>query len=65
MAKKKIHRVNKEFYVADEYGHTDAVMVRKVNELISIINYQQDVINSFELLMKNRKSGSVRIWNAN
>lgn len=55
MAKKKIKRLSKEFYVTDEYGHTDAVMVRKINELISIINYQQDVINSFELLMKNRK----------
>ena len=55
MAKKKIKRLSKEFYVTDEYGHTDAVMVRKINEPISIINYQQDVINSFELLMKNRK----------
>lgn len=55
MAKKKIKRLSKEFYVTDEYGHTDAVMVRKINELISIINYQQDIINSFELLMKNRK----------
>ena len=52
MAKKKIKRLSKEFYVTDEYGHTDAVMVRKINELISIINHQQDVINSFELLMK-------------
>lgn len=55
MSKKKIKRLNKEFYVTDEYGHTDAVLVRKINELISIINHQQDVINSFELLMKNRK----------
>lgn len=55
MAKKKIKRLSKEFYVTDEYGHTDAVIVRKINELISVINYQQDVINSFELLMKNRK----------
>ena len=53
MAKKKVKRLNKEFYVTDEYGHTDAVLVRKINELIGIINHQQEVIQSFELMMKN------------
>lgn len=53
MAKKKIHRLNKEFYVADEYGHNDAVLVQKVNELIGIVNHQQDVIRSFELMMRD------------
>lgn len=53
MAKKKIKRLNKEFYVTDEYGHTDKMLVIKVNELIGIVNHQQEVINSFELLMKD------------
>lgn len=55
MSKKKIHRLNKEFYVTDEYGHSDAVVVRKINELIGIINRQQDIINSFEAMMRNSK----------
>ena len=60
MAKKKIHRLNKEYYVTDEYGHNDSVLVQKVNELIGIVNHQQDVIRSFELLLKDnsrRKRG--------
>lgn len=55
MPKKKIKRLNKEYYVADEWGHTDAMVVRKINELIDIINYQQGVIKNFELMMKNGK----------
>lgn len=31
--KKKIKRLNKEWYVCDEYGHTDKMLVIKVNEL--------------------------------
>lgn len=60
MAKKKIHRLNKEYYVTDEYGHNDSVLVQKVNELIGIVNHQQDVIRSFELILKDnsrRKRG--------
>lgn len=53
MAKKKIHRLNKEFYVTDEYGHNDSVLVKKVNELIGIVNYQQEVIKSLELLLRD------------
>lgn len=53
MAKKKIKRLNKPFYVADEYGHNDSMLVKKVNELIGVVNYQQGVIKSFELMMKN------------
>lgn len=53
MAKHKIKRLNKEWYVTDEYGHTDKMLVIKVNELISIINRQQEIINDFELMMKN------------
>lgn len=53
--KNKIKRLNKEYYVTDEYGHTDAVMVQKINELIGIINHQQEVIEVLELLLKNRK----------
>lgn len=55
MAKKKISRLHKPYYVADEYGHTDEVLVKKVNELIGIINHQQEVINDFERMMKNRR----------
>jgi hypothetical protein len=53
MAKKKIKRLNKEWYVTDEYGHTDKMLVIKVNELIGIINHQQEVIGQLELLLKN------------
>lgn len=53
MAKKKIHRLNKEYYVTDEYGHNDSVLVKKVNELIGIVNYQQEVIKSLELLLRD------------
>lgn len=55
MAKKKIRRLNKEIYVTDEYGHNDAVLVQKVNELIGIVNQQQETIKSFELLLRDTK----------
>lgn len=58
MPRKKIKRLNKEYYVTDEYGHTDAVMVKKVNELITVINHQQEIINSFELMMRDTNGGS-------
>lgn len=54
MAKKKITRLNKEYYVCDEYGHTDKILVQKVNELIDIVNYQREVIRDFELMMNRR-----------
>lgn len=53
MAKKKIKRLNKEWYVCDEYGHTDKMLVIKVNELIGIVNHQREVIHDLELLLKN------------
>ena len=55
MAKKKIKRLNKDFYVTDEYGHNDKIVVQKINELIGNVNYQQEVIKSFELLMRDAK----------
>lgn len=55
MSKKKIRRLNKDYYVTDEYGHSDAVLVQKVNELIGVINHQQEVIHTLELLLKNRR----------
>ena len=55
MGKKKIKQLNKEYYVTDEYGHNDKIVVQKINELIGIINHQQEVIHSFELLMRNSK----------
>ena len=55
MGKKKIKRLNKEYYVTDEYGDNDKIVVQKINELSGIINYPQEVIHSFELLMRNSK----------
>lgn len=52
MPKKKIRRLNKPWYVEDEYGRDDSVLVNKVNELIGIVNYQQEVIKSMEVLLK-------------
>lgn len=52
MAKKKIRRLNKPWYVEDEYGRDDSVLVNKVNELIGIVNYQQEIIKSMEILLK-------------
>lgn len=53
MAKRKVKRLNKEWYVADEYGHTDKMLVIKVNELIGIVNYQQEIIHDLETILKN------------
>ena len=53
MAKKKIHRLNKEYYVTDEYGYNDSVLVKKVNELIGVVNSQQETIKSMELLLRD------------
>lgn len=60
MSKKKIRRLNKEYYVTDEYGHTDKIVVQKINELIDIINYQQGVIQDFERIMRNRRYNNER-----
>lgn len=53
MAKRKVKRLNKEWYVADEYGHTVKMLVVKINELIGIVNYQQEVIRDREMMLKN------------
>lgn len=53
MTKRKVKRLNKEWYVADEYGHTDKMLVVKINELIGIVNYQQEVIRDLEMMLKN------------
>lgn len=53
MAKRKVKRLNKEWYVADEYGHTDKMLVIKVNELIEIVNHQQEIIHDLETILKN------------
>lgn len=55
MAKKKIKRLNKEFYVTDEYGHTDKLLVMKVNELIAIVNQQQETITKLEMLIGKKR----------
>ena len=54
MTKKKVTRLHKEFYVEDEYGHTDIMLVKKVNELISVVNYQQKIIRELETLLKRK-----------
>ena len=53
--KKEIDGLNKPYYVMDEYGHNDAMLVRKVNELIRIVNQQQRIIRDFEIMMKYSK----------
>lgn len=53
MAKRKVKRLNKEWYVTDEYGHTDKMLVIKVNELIGIVNHQQEIIHDLETILKN------------
>lgn len=50
MSKKKIKRLNKEYYVSDEYGRTDKVLVNKVNELIDIVNQLQEENRKLKLL---------------
>ena len=52
MTKRKVKRLNKEWYVADEYGHTDKMLVIKVNELIGIVNHQQEIIHDLETILK-------------
>ena len=51
----KIDGLNKPYYVMDEYGHNDAMLVRKVNELVRIVNQQQRVIRDFENILKYSK----------
>lgn len=53
--KKEIDGLNKPYYVMDEYGHNDAMLVRKVNELIRVVNQQQRIIRDFEIMMKYSK----------
>ena len=53
MPKRKVKRLNKEWYVADEYGHTDKMLVIKINELIGIVNHQQEIIHDLETILRN------------
>lgn len=53
MAKKKINRLNKPYYVTDEYSHSDEMIVIKVNELIGVINHLMETNRQLELLLKN------------
>lgn len=55
MSKKKIRRLSKDYYVSDEYGHTDKHVVIKVNELVEIVNQQQDEIARLKLLLEKRR----------
>lgn len=55
MSKKKIRRLSKEYYVTDEYGHTDKVVVDKVNELVDIINRLQEENRKLKLLNGGNK----------
>ena len=55
MAKKKIKRLNKEYYVVDDYGHSDKIVVQKVNELIEIVNQQQEEIQKLKILLNEKK----------
>ena len=60
MAKKKIKRLSKEWYVTDEYGHTDKMLVIKINELIGVVNYQQNIIRDLELMLKSNEGEKKR-----
>lgn len=53
--KKKIDGLHKPYYVMDEYGHNDAMLVKKVNELIRVVNRQEQIIRDFEIMMKNSR----------
>lgn len=55
MSKKKIKRLNKKFYVSDEYGRTDEVLVNKVNELIEIVNQLREENEKMKLLGGKKK----------
>ena len=55
MSKKKIRRLNNEYYVSDPYGNTDETLVGKVNELIEIVNQQQEEIARLKLILKVNK----------
>jgi hypothetical protein len=52
----KIDGLNKPYYVMDEYGHNDAMLVRKVNELIRVVNQQQRIIRDFENMIRYSNS---------
>lgn len=56
MSKQKIRKLNRPYYVCDEYNHTDATLVGKVNQLIDIINKQNDRIWSLEQKLKKKGS---------
>ena len=53
--KKEIDGLHKPYYVMDEYGHNDAMLVKKVNELIRVVNRQEQIIRDFEIMMKNSR----------
>lgn len=53
--KKQIDGLHKPYYVMDEYGHNDAMLVKKVNELIRVVNRQEAIIRDFEIMMKNNR----------
>lgn len=55
MSKKKIRRLSKEYYVTDVYGHTDKVIVDKVNELVEKVNQQQEENIKLKLLLGGKK----------
>ena len=53
--KEKINKLNKHHYVVDDWGNNDAALVRKVNELIDIVNYQQAIIKDFEMALRGKR----------
>lgn len=52
MAKKKINRLNKEYYVSDEYGRTDKTLFQKVNELIEVVNQLRQDNQQMKMILK-------------
>lgn len=55
MAKKKITRLNKEFYVTDEYGHNDKQIVLKVNELVEAVNHLKRENEELKIMLNGQR----------
>lgn len=53
--KKRINKLRKPYYVADEYGHTDETLVGKANEMIDVINRLQDEVVELRKLLQGGK----------
>lgn len=51
---KEVTKLHKPHYVENEYGHNDSMLVRKINALIDVVNYQQREIAKLKKIIKNK-----------